>query len=180
MNGMVGGLSGSKMSSSDPDSKIDLLDSADIVSAKLNKAFCEEGNTADNPILQFMRAVIFPINNLKNAGYVFRVVRPEKFGGVAEYNTYLELESAFADKSLHPGDLKKAAAEAFNVLLSPIREAFANNPALIELTAKAYPPVQPKIAAEISRVCLRVGKILEVTVHPEKEVIFWVKSSTFM
>ena len=42
MNTMVGGLSGSKMSSSDPDSKIDLLDDAKTVKAKLGKAFCEE------------------------------------------------------------------------------------------------------------------------------------------
>jgi tyrosyl-tRNA synthetase len=42
MNTMVGGLSGSKMSSSDPDSKIDLLDDAKTVENKLKKAFCEE------------------------------------------------------------------------------------------------------------------------------------------
>ena len=66
MNAMVGGLSGSKMSSSDPDSKVDLLDSAKDVVHKLKKAFCEEGNISDNPILQFLRAVIFPVNSLKN------------------------------------------------------------------------------------------------------------------
>lgn len=42
MNTMVGGLTGSKMSSSDPDSKIDLLDDAKSVERKLKKAFCEE------------------------------------------------------------------------------------------------------------------------------------------
>ena len=43
MNPMVPGLAGSKMSSSDPDSKIDLLDDADIVSRKLNKAGAVQG-----------------------------------------------------------------------------------------------------------------------------------------
>jgi tyrosyl-tRNA synthetase len=55
MNFMVGGLSGSKMSSSDADSKVDLLDSEETVSAKIKKAFCEEGNITDNPILAFVK-----------------------------------------------------------------------------------------------------------------------------
>ena len=58
MNAMVGGLSGSKMSSSDPDSKVDLLDDSESVKSKLRKAFCEEGNIAENPILQFLKAVV--------------------------------------------------------------------------------------------------------------------------
>ena len=60
MNVMVGGLAGSKMSSSDPDSKIDLLDDAKAVEQKIKKAFCEEGNITENPILSFIRYVIFP------------------------------------------------------------------------------------------------------------------------
>ena len=37
MNAMVGGLSGSKMSSSDPDSKVDLLDSSESVQLKASQ-----------------------------------------------------------------------------------------------------------------------------------------------
>lgn len=40
MNFMVPGLMGSKMSSSDPDSKIDLLDSKDDVNRKIRKVHC--------------------------------------------------------------------------------------------------------------------------------------------
>merc|ERR1719208_806804 len=43
MNPMVPGLTGSKMSSSEEDSKIDLLDSAAAVKKKLKKAFYEPG-----------------------------------------------------------------------------------------------------------------------------------------
>ncbi|KAI5303062.1 Tyrosine--tRNA ligase cytoplasmic [Ascosphaera pollenicola] len=39
MNPMVPGLAGGKMSSSDPDSKIDILDTADAVKKKLKKAY---------------------------------------------------------------------------------------------------------------------------------------------
>merc|ERR1712168_1143871 len=48
MNFMVPGLTGDKMSASNPDSKIDLLDGPKDVSKKLKKAFCEEGNITDN------------------------------------------------------------------------------------------------------------------------------------
>ena len=47
MNVTVGGLSGSKMSSSDPDSTIDLLDDA----KSIKKAFCEKGNIVEKAIV---------------------------------------------------------------------------------------------------------------------------------
>jgi tryptophanyl-tRNA synthetase len=40
---LIVGLQGTKMSSSDEDSKIDLLDSAASIKKKLKKAFCEPG-----------------------------------------------------------------------------------------------------------------------------------------
>ncbi|KNE63391.1 tyrosine-tRNA ligase [Allomyces macrogynus ATCC 38327] len=137
MNAMVPGLAGSKMSSSDPDSKIDLLDSPKDVERKIKRAFCEEGNVADNGVLAFVKAVLFPIAGLRgNAS--FTIKRPEKFGGDSTYTSFEDLEKAFAEKKVHPGDLKKAVAEALNVLLEPIRAAF-NTPELQELTETAYP-----------------------------------------
>ena len=44
MNPMVPGLTGEKMSSSEVDSKIDLIDSEKSVKKKINKVFCEEGS----------------------------------------------------------------------------------------------------------------------------------------
>jgi tryptophanyl-tRNA synthetase len=74
MNRMVGGLSGAKMSSSDPDSKIDLLEDSKDVERKLKKTFCETGNITENPILSFIKSVVFPIMS-------FKLTRPEKYGG---------------------------------------------------------------------------------------------------
>ncbi len=65
MNAMVPGLAGGKMSSSDPDSKIDFLDPPDAVRRKIKKAFCEEGNVADNGVLAFVQAVLIPISELR-------------------------------------------------------------------------------------------------------------------
>ena len=56
MNAMVPGLSGGKMSSSDPNSKIDFLDPPEVVRRKIKAAFCEEGNTAENGVLARERA----------------------------------------------------------------------------------------------------------------------------
>jgi tyrosyl-tRNA synthetase len=153
MNGMVGGLSGSKMSSSDPDSKVDLLDSEQDVVKKLKKAFCEEGNIVDNPILAFLKAVIFPVKSLTDPNYEFTIVRPEKYGGNVSFSSYDDLETAFQKKEVHPGDLKAGAAIALNSLLQPIREVWKNSPELQQLTLEAYPPPKPKISAEISRLC---------------------------
>lgn len=49
------------MSSSEEDSKIDLLDSAANVKKKLKKAFCEPGNIVDNGLLAFVKHVLFPL-----------------------------------------------------------------------------------------------------------------------
>jgi tyrosyl-tRNA synthetase len=53
------------MSSSDPDSKIDFLDPPDAVRRKIRKAFCEEGNVAENGVLAFVEAVLIPISELR-------------------------------------------------------------------------------------------------------------------
>lgn len=57
----VPGLTGTKMSSSEADSKIDLLDTSAQVKKKLKMAFCEPGNIADNGILSFCKHVLYPI-----------------------------------------------------------------------------------------------------------------------
>lgn len=65
------------MSSSEEDSKIDLLDNATTVKKKLKKAFCEPGNITDNGVLAFSKHVIFPLFKEDN---VFNVPRTAEFG----------------------------------------------------------------------------------------------------
>ena len=50
------------MSSSEEDSKIDLIDTASQVKKKLKKAFCEPGNIAENGVLSFCKYVLFPLS----------------------------------------------------------------------------------------------------------------------
>ncbi|VDC00446.1 unnamed protein product [Peniophora sp. CBMAI 1063] len=65
MNKMVPGLTGGKMSSSEPNSKIDFLDPPDVVKRKIKSAFCEEGNVAENGVLAFATAVLLPISSMR-------------------------------------------------------------------------------------------------------------------
>ncbi|EPY87311.1 tyrosine--tRNA ligase, cytoplasmic [Camelus ferus] len=132
MNPMVPGLTGSKMSSSEEESKIDLLDRKEDVKKKLKKAFCEPGNVENNGVLSFIKHVLFPLKS------EFVILRDEKWGGNKTYTAYLDLEKDFADEVVHPGDLKNSVEVALNKLLDPIREKF-NNPALKKLSSAAYP-----------------------------------------
>ncbi|KAG0231703.1 hypothetical protein BGW42_008655 [Actinomortierella wolfii] len=180
MNTMVPGLAGPKMSSSDPDSKIDLLESPEDVKRKVGKAFCEEGNITENGLLAFVKTVLFPLRSMNGKQASFAILRPEKFGGDVVYNSYQELEDDFKDKKVHPGDLKKAVTDAINELLAPIRAHFDNDK-LRQLTEEAYPTPKPEpkakpaksnkapananLPVDVSRLDIRVARIIEAKVH---------------
>lgn len=139
MNPMVPGLAGAKMSSSDPDSKIDFLDDAKAVQKKIKKAFCEEGNITENGLLSFIKFVYFPLKSLSTPEPKFVCPRPEKWGGDIVYDSYEKLEEDFKNKKLHPGDLKSGVIQVINELLDPIRKAF-EDPEMKKLEELAYPP----------------------------------------
>ena len=152
------------MSASDPNSKIDFLDPPELVKKKIKLAFCEEGNIQENGVLSFVQAVLIPVSQLRierlkgetvldaglgdqrpfiaddaPEGTVFTVGRPDKFGGPSHYRSFEEMEKDFAEKKLHPGDLKAAVTEAINRLLDPIRKAFAENEEWKTVERLAYP-----------------------------------------
>src|SRR3989344_6511 len=107
MNPMIPGLIGKKMSSSDPKSKIDLTDSYEEIKQKINKADMAEGEP-DNGVMAFLKYVIMVIK--EDNGEKFLVKRDKKWGGDLLYNNYEEIEKDFAEKKLHPQDLKNAVA----------------------------------------------------------------------
>lgn len=177
MNPMIPGLTGAKMSSSEEDSKIDLLDSSASVKKKMKKAFCEPGKVENNGVLAFAKYVLFP---LLNTGEGFLIQRGASNGGDIEYTTYEQMESDFSQALLHPGDLKAAVEVRLNALLEPIRKIF-EAPELVKLVKDAYPPpakVSKTIAAATDdvvaphRLNIRVGKIIEVNKHPEAETLY--------
>ncbi|KAF8885561.1 tRNA synthetases class I-domain-containing protein [Gymnopilus junonius] len=171
MNAMVPGLAGGKMSASDPNSKIDFLDTAETIRKKLKSAFCEEGTVEGNGVLAFVEAVLIPISQLRlerlsgqyhgvleeglgdhrpfisdNApeGTVFSVERDEKFGGNSHYKNYDEVEVDFKEKKLHPKDLKASVANGIVRLLEPIRKAFEADEEWQRIEKLAYPDPNAK------------------------------------
>ena len=130
MNPMIPGLIGKKMSSSDPKSKIDLTDSYEEIKQKINKADMAEGEP-DNGVMAFLKYVIMVIK--EDNGENFLVKRDKKWGGDLLYNNYEEIEKDFAEKKLHPQDLKNAVAVEIIKLLDKI-----DKKKLDELGEKAY------------------------------------------
>lgn len=176
MNPMVPGLTGGKMSSSEEDSKIDLLDSAAQVKKKLKKAFCEPGNVTENGMLSFLKHVGFP---RLAEGEVFTIKRSEENGGNLNYANYEAIEKDFSEGKIHPGDLKVSLEVVLNALLDPIRKIF-ESPELKKLKADAYPPPPKKAAAPAvpespmgpHRLDIRIGKIVSVERHPDADSLY--------
>jgi len=143
MNPMVPGLTqGGKMSASDPNSKIDVLEEPKQVKKKINTAFCAPGVVEDNGLLSFIEYVLLPIQELKKGAgeFEFPIDRPEKFGGPITYTSFEQLINDFKEEKLAPPDLKTGVADAINALLAPIREDFKNDPEFQEAESKGYPP----------------------------------------
>ncbi|KAL3231353.1 Tyrosine--tRNA ligase, cytoplasmic [Nakaseomyces bracarensis] len=152
MNKMVPGLTqGGKMSASDPNSKIDLLEEPKKVAKKINSAYCSPGDIENNGLLSFIEYVVAPIQELKKGAdqFEFFINRPDKFGGPITFHSFEELQTAFKEEKLSPVDLKSGVTDAINELLAPIRAEFESNKEYQEAEAKGYPaPVQEKKKAK--------------------------------
>ena len=122
----------SKMSKSDPNSGIFIHNTDNEIKKKINKAWCEESNIKNNPLLEIARTVIFHEFNEMN------IERPEKFGGNVSYTNYKQLEVDFAEKKLHPGDLKQTVGNYLIKIISPIREKLNLNEDLYNSINKSY------------------------------------------
>jgi tyrosyl-tRNA synthetase len=120
-----------KMSKSDPNSGIFINDSDDEIKSKIKKAWCEEGNTDNNPLLEITKNVIFHEFN------EISVERPEKFGGNVTYSDSSQLELDFSQKKLHPSDLKQTVSNYLIKIISPIREKLTINEELLEAIKKS-------------------------------------------
>ena len=116
-----------KMSKSNPNSGIFIHDSNDEINSKIKKAWCEQGNAENNPILEISRQIIFHEFN------EIIVERPEKFGGNVSYGTFDELSNEFLEGKLHPSDLKNSVAKYLIKIIEPIREKTKLSPELIQL-----------------------------------------------
>jgi tyrosyl-tRNA synthetase len=96
MNTMVPGLGeASKMSSSEPDSKIDLLDGPEVVEKKLRKAVCKPAVVEGNGVVAFIEHVIFRALAL-NVDRDQKFIIQRKDGEPLVYETIEKLKEDYA------------------------------------------------------------------------------------
>lgn len=135
MNPLVPGLGESgKMSSSEPNSKIDFFDTDKKIKKKISKAFSQDGVVEGNGLLAILKYVLFLKYEFEKKE--FCISRPDEYGGNISFKTYEEVEKAFKNKELSSVDLKQGVSESLIEFISPIREKILEKQ---ELYDKAYP-----------------------------------------
>ena len=107
------GRESGKMSSSDKESLISVVDSNEEIKNKIAKAYCPEGK--QNPVLEIAKILIFPVFEK------LEISRPDKFGGNVSYDSYEKLEGDFMAKKLHPADLKGAVGGKLAEMFGRVR-----------------------------------------------------------
>jgi len=100
MNPMVPGLAGGKMSASDPDSKIDVLEAPESVTKKLKKAYAVPKEVEGNGILSFVQYVLLPASVLKTGKAEFVVERRE--GEPLVYNSIEKMQEDYRADIVSP------------------------------------------------------------------------------
>ncbi|CAH2355192.1 tyrosine--tRNA ligase, cytoplasmic [[Candida] railenensis] len=142
MNPMVPGLGqGGKMSASDPNSKIDILETPKNIKKKVNSAYCAPGEVEGNGLIAFLQHVVQPIQELKadkEGVFDFSIDRPEQYGGPISYDSIDKLKEDYSSGALGPIDLKAGVAEKIVELLEPIKRAFDSDPEFQKVEVAAY------------------------------------------
>ncbi|EWZ93937.1 tyrosyl-tRNA synthetase [Fusarium oxysporum f. sp. lycopersici MN25] len=120
MNPMVPGLGeAQKMSSSEPSSKINLLDTPEEVAKQLRKAVCAPKRVEGNGIIAFIEHVIFRVESLNW--------------------WHAKLKEDYESDTLTPQMIKPALIKALNDLLDPIRKDFDSGEDWKRVADLAYP-----------------------------------------
>jgi tyrosyl-tRNA synthetase len=110
-----------KMSKSKPDTCVFIHDSPEEVRDKIHNAFCPERNINFNPVLDWAKHLVFPIQDK------LVIKRQKEHGGDINFNNFKNLQNAFKGGQLHPLDLKNAMAESITEILKPARDHFKNS-----------------------------------------------------
>lgn len=104
MNPMVPGLAGGKMSSSEPDSKIDLLDDATLVTKKIKKAHAVPKESSSSGLIAFVEHVLLPASSLNSGKQAsFTIPRPDAEPLV--YTSSQQMKAEYDADIVSPGTL---------------------------------------------------------------------------
>lgn len=107
-----------KMSKSKVGSGITIHDSPEEIKAKVGGAFAPEGIIENNPILNWTKYLVF------YQATTFTIKRDPKWGEDLTYSSYEDLGKDYAEKKLHPQDLKNALSDWLIEKLEPVRIYF--------------------------------------------------------
>lgn len=144
MNPLVPGLqAGGKMSASDPDSKIDVLDSSDLVTKKIRKAFAEPKITEGNGLIAFIEYVLLPISALQTSDGKPSIKFTPREGEPLVYSNVADIRSAYEADTLTPQLLKAGVSEALSSVLAPIQAEFEADKEWQAALQAGYPTEQP-------------------------------------
>lgn len=142
MNPMVPGLGqGGKMSASDPNSKIDILETPKNIKKKVNSAYCAPGDADDNGLIAFLQHVVQPVQELKadkEGIFELKINRPEQYGGPITYDSLDKVKEDYKSGALSPVDLKSGVSDRIIELLAPIKKEFDENPEFQKAEAAGY------------------------------------------
>ncbi|KAF5671406.1 tyrosyl-trna synthetase [Fusarium heterosporum] len=143
MNTMVPGLGDAeKMSSSEPNSKIDILDTSEMVEKKLRKAVCIPKRAEGNGLIAFVGHVIFRVASIKLGKPRFVI---EQSNGVPlVYEDIRMLEKDFEQDVVTPQMIKAALTKTLYQLLEPIRRDFRASEEWQRVSALGYPPEEER------------------------------------
>ena len=115
---MLMGLDGSdKMSKSNPDNTIFMDDIESDIKRKIKQAFCEPNNIEKNPLLDWAKYIIFPINKKIVIPANLKWNEPEMI-----FYCFEELEHNFKEGLIQPKGLKDAMINHINELLKPVQD----------------------------------------------------------
>jgi len=120
----------SKMSKSIPQSSILVHDTPQEIKTKIRDAYCPPKIVKANPILELARLVIFGEKEH------LEIPRLAKYGGPETFESFKQLENAYAQGKIHPLDLKNGVTEALVEILKPVREHFRKHPETLEKMLK--------------------------------------------
>jgi len=131
------------MSASDPDSKIDILDTADAVRKKLRKAFAAPGEVEGNGLISFVEYVLLPLSALQSDDGKGNFTIERNEGEALVYHDIETIKSDYKAEKLTPQLLKAGATSALVDLLAPIQAEFQASSQWQDIEKKAYPPAEP-------------------------------------
>lgn len=131
MNKLVPGLSNvkqdntidNKMSASNEQSKIDLLDGNKQIKKKINSAYCLPGDTKDNSLMVILEEVIFKIMEHRDETFDVTIRNKDTSETIDKsYNNINDVKEDFKTELLYPNDFKLAISKYLIDLIKPIRE----------------------------------------------------------